>query len=71
MNVIRESNRLLRGTYQRVSQKLLKGTTRPKKSARVINGLWVTVYASTHRTPQARKWATFWRIKNRRIGVTP
>ncbi len=70
-NVLRLSRRLLRGTYERVSQKLLKGIPKPKPFTKVIGGRLMTATASLHRTLQGRRWNTFWRIKNRRKNVSP
>jgi hypothetical protein len=61
------SRRMLRGTYERVSQRLLKGQPKPKPFGKLINGKWMTGTQSLHRTPQSRRWQMFWRLKFQRI----
>jgi hypothetical protein len=64
-DVARNSRRLLRGTYEKVSQRLLKGQPKPKRCGRVHNGRFFTGTKSLHRTPQSRRWQLFWRMKSR------
>jgi hypothetical protein len=60
----RMSRRLLRGHYEKVSQRLLRGQPKAKKYCRVENGRLECGTQSLHRTPQSLKWRLFWRIKN-------
>jgi hypothetical protein len=68
-DIARISRRLLRGTYQKVSQRLLKGQPKPKRCGSVYNGRFLTGIKSLHRTPQSRRWQMFWRMKNRRVDI--
>ena len=60
------SRRMLRGTYERVSQRLLKDQPKPKPFGKLVDGKFLTGTMSLHRTPQSRRWQMFWRIKNRK-----
>jgi hypothetical protein len=60
------SRRLLRGNYERVSQRLLKGQPKPKPFGRLEGNKFLTGTKSLHRTPQSRRWQMFWRMKNRK-----
>jgi len=60
------SRRLLRGTYERVSQRLLRGQPKPKPFGRVMGNKFLIGTQSLHRTPQSRRWQLFWRMKNRK-----
>jgi hypothetical protein len=53
--------------YERVSEKLLKGMPKPKPFGKMIDGKFMTGTQSQHRTPQARRWQLFWRLKFNRI----
>lgn len=66
IDVMTISRRMLRGNYEKVSQRLLIGQPKPKPFGKVINGRWMTGTKSLHRTPQSRRWAMFWRMKNRK-----
>ena len=66
VDIMTISRRMLRGTYERVSQRLLKGQPKPNPFGKLINGKWMTGTQSLHRTPQSRRWQMFWRIKNRK-----
>ncbi len=63
------SRRLLRGNYERVSQRLLRGQPKPKPYGRAYNGRFLTGTKSLHRTPQSRRWQMFWRMKNRKYKI--
>jgi len=56
--------------YERVSERLLRGQPKPKRFGRLIDGKWLTGTKSLHRTPQSRRWRTFWRLKHQRV-VSP
>lgn len=53
--------------YERVSEKLLKGMPKAKPFGKLINGKFMTGTKSLHKTPQARRWQLFWRLKFKRI----
>ena len=50
-------------TYDRIAKTLLRGQPKPKRFARVCEGRLLTGSKSLHRTPQARRWRLFWRLK--------
>ena len=52
--------------YERIADTLLRGQLRPKRYARVWEGRLLTGSKSLHRTPQSRRWRTFWRLKSQR-----
>jgi hypothetical protein len=56
------------GTYERISQRLLVGQPRAKPFCKLIGGKFMVGTQSLHRTPQSRRWRTFWRLKFNRIG---
>jgi len=58
------------GTYERIADSLLRGQPKPKRYARVWEGRYLTGTKSLHRTPQSRRWRTFWRLKSQRV-VSP
>jgi len=60
------SRRLLRGNYERVSQRLLRGQPKAKPFGKLVGNKFLTGTQSLHRTPQSRRWQMFWRIKNRK-----
>lgn len=64
-DIDRWSRRLLRGHYEKVSRRLLKGQPKPKRGVEVCDGRLYNITKSQHRTPQSRRWRLFWRIKNR------
>lgn len=49
--------------YERHAQRLLKGHPKPKPFCRFVGNRLITGTQSLHRTPQARMWRTFWRMK--------
>jgi hypothetical protein len=53
-------------TYERVSERLLKGQPRAKPFGKLINGRFITGTKSLHRTKQSRTWQLFWRLKQNR-----
>ena len=57
---------MLTGAYERIALTLLRGQLRPKRYARVWEGRLLTGTKSLHRTPQSRRWRTFWRLKAQR-----
>ena len=50
-------------TYERISEKLLKGQPKPKPFGKLIGKKFVTGTQSLHWTKQSRAWQLFWRIK--------
>ena len=66
IDVARTSRRLLRGTYEKVSQRLLRGQPLARRYCRVVGGRLACGTESLHRTPQSLRWRLFWRIKNLR-----
>lgn len=58
----------MKGTYERVAERLLKGQPKAKPFGRMEEGgrFW-TGTKSLHWTPQSRRWQLFWRLKFRRI----
>jgi len=50
-------------TYERISEKLLKGQPKSKPFGMLINGRFVTGTKSLHLTRQSRVWRLFWRLK--------
>jgi len=54
---------MMTGTYERVSERLLKGQPKPKRFGRLVGNHFVTGTKSLHRTPQSRRWQLFWRLK--------
>jgi hypothetical protein len=54
------------GTYERIAETLLRGQPRARRIARFIDGRLVAGTASLHRTPQSRRWRTFWQLKYNR-----
>ena len=62
---------MLRGNYkmsyrERISDKLLKGMPRPKLRGIFYDGKFYSMTTSLHKTKQARKWNTLWRLVNPR-----
>lgn len=55
------------GTYERISERLLKGQPKPKRFGRLEGNHFVTGTKSLHLTPQSRRWSLFWRLKFSRI----
>ena len=55
------------GTYERIAQSLLRGQPKPKRFARLWEGRLLIGTKSLHRTPQSRRWRTFWRLKSQRV----
>lgn len=51
--------------YERVTRKLLKNQPKPKPFCMFIDGKFLTGTQSLHRTPAARMWRTFLRMKTR------
>lgn len=57
-------------TYERISEKLLKGQLKAKPFGMLIDGRFVTGTRSLHLTKQSRLWRLFWRLKvDRKIKV--
>ena len=52
--------------YERIAETLLRGQPKPKRFASVWEGRLLTGTKSLHRTPQSRRWRTFWRLKAQR-----
>jgi hypothetical protein len=50
-------------TYERISEKLLKGQPKAKPFGRMESGRFWTGTKSLHRTKQSRLWQLFWRLK--------
>jgi hypothetical protein len=50
-------------TYERISEKLLKGQSKPKIFGQLIGNKFMTGTQSLHRTKQSRLWRLFWRLK--------
>jgi hypothetical protein len=50
-------------TFERISERLLKGQPKPKRFGRMESGKFWTGTKSLHRTPQSRRWRLFWRLK--------
>ena len=50
-------------TYERVSEKLLKGQPKAKPFGKLIDGKFLTGTKSLHWTKQSRNLQLFWRIK--------
>lgn len=50
-------------TYERVSEKLLKGQPKAKTFGKLIGKKFETGTKSLHKTKQSRTWQLFWRIK--------
>ena len=61
------SRRLLRGNYERVSQRLLRGQPKAKPFGKLVGNKFITGTQSLHLTPQSRRWRMFWRMKNRKL----
>jgi hypothetical protein len=57
------------GTYERISETLLKGQPKAKPFGRLIGNTFVTGTRSLHITPQSRRWRLFWRLKNYRKAI--
>ena len=55
------------GAYERIAMRLMAKMGKAPKKCGVINGRHVSGNASQHRTPEARMWRTFWRIKLFRV----
>ena len=55
------------GAYERIAMRLVAKMGRARPKCAVINGRHVSGTASQHRTPAARVWRTFWRIKQVRV----
>ena len=55
------------GTYERIAESLLRGQPKPKRTAQLWEGWFLTGTKSLHRTPQSRRWRTFWRLKSQRV----
>lgn len=51
-------------TYERISQRLLRGQPKPKIFCRFYNGHLHCGTQSLHRTKQSQLWRQFWRIKS-------
>lgn len=52
--------------YERTARRLLRGQPKPKRFGKLIDGKFLTGTKSLHRTPQSRRWRTFWRLKSQR-----
>jgi hypothetical protein len=50
-------------TYERISEKLLKGQPKAKPFGKLVDGRFLTGTRSLHRTKQSRIWRLFWRLK--------
>jgi hypothetical protein len=50
-------------TYERISEKLLKGQPKPKIFGKFIGNKFETGTQSLHRTKQSRIWRLFWKLK--------
>lgn len=50
-------------TYERISEKLLKGQPKAKPFGKLIGNKFMTGIQSLHWTKQSRAWQLFWRIK--------
>lgn len=50
-------------TYERVSEKLLRGQPKAKTFGKLIGNKFITGTQSLHWTKQSRNWQLFWRIK--------
>lgn len=50
-------------SYERVTEKILKGQPKPKKIGYFTEGRFSIGHASLHRTPQSRRWRTYLRLK--------
>jgi hypothetical protein len=57
------------GTYERISERLLKGQPKAKRFGRLEGNYFMTGTKSLHRTPQSRRWRLFWRLKFNRLKV--
>ena len=49
--------------YERYASKLLRNLPKPQVFCRFRNGKLLVGTKSLHRTPAARMWRTFWRMK--------
>ena len=58
---------MIEKTYDRTSQRLLRGQPKPKRFGQLVDGRFLTGTKSLHKTPQSRKWRMFWRLKAQRI----
>jgi hypothetical protein len=54
-------------TYERISEKLLKGQPEAKPFGKLIGNKFMTGAQSLHRTKQSRLWRLFWRLKQNRM----
>jgi hypothetical protein len=52
--------------YERTARRLLRGQPKPNRFGKLIDGKFLTGTKSLHRTPQSRRWRTFWRLKAQR-----
>jgi hypothetical protein len=57
---------MMKRTYERTAEQLLKGQPKARPFGRLIGNTFVTGTLSLHRTPQSRRWQLFWRLKQRR-----
>ena len=53
-------------TYERISEKLLKGQPKAKPFGKLVGNKFMTGNRSLHWTKQSRTWQLFWRLKQRR-----
>jgi hypothetical protein len=58
---------MMTGSYERIAQRLLANQPRPKPFCMFENGYLHVGTQSLHRTPGARMWRTFWRLKYNRF----
>ena len=54
-------------TYERISEKLLKGQPKAKRFGLFDGKRFWTGTKSLHRTKQSRIWRLFWRLKQNRM----
>ena len=54
-------------TYERISEKLLKGQPKAKPYGKLIGNKFVTGRKSLHWTKQSRTWQLFWRLKKYKV----
>jgi hypothetical protein len=58
---------MIEKTYERTARKLLRSQPKPKPFCKLIDGRFLTGTNSLLKTPQSRKWRTFWRLKAQRV----
>jgi hypothetical protein len=50
-------------TYERISQRLLRGLSKPKRHCRLWEGRFICGTQSLHRSRSGCRYRLFWRIK--------